>query len=156
MRKADWVKLRQTFNPKLRSGICNIEITLKDADGNLTNNPDKAVTWKRIHDPQLVEECLLARNINHFGQAEGTFFTRQDITQSFEYEGTSPDALRLIEGTFNASDFPNVNSSARTLLELLGNKKNLETFDNDISFKELITAIKNGMKVRQPHLAVAI
>jgi hypothetical protein len=120
----------------------------------VTNNPDKAVIWKRLYDPHLVEESLLQRNINHFGQAEGTLFTRQDIAQSFNYEGTSPNVLDLLEGNYNVHDIPNITHSARTLLELLSNKNKLETFNNDISFHEFSTAIKNGMKARQHHLVV--
>jgi hypothetical protein len=75
MRKADWEKLRNIFNPKQRSGISNIEIPDRDANGQSTTDPNKAVTWKKINDPELVETSLLERNIIHFGQAEGTLFT---------------------------------------------------------------------------------
>jgi hypothetical protein len=142
MRKSDWAKLRTVFNPQQRSGISNIEVPHKDATGKPTKDPDKAVTWKRIYDPKVIEDCLMERNINHFGQAEGTLFTRKDITQMYDYEGTSLNVTDLLDGKYKTGDIPNVTSSANKLLNNLSNKNNLTLFDNDISFQEFFTAFK--------------
>jgi hypothetical protein len=71
MKEADWVKLRGLFNPKPKSGLSNVEIPHKDIDGKETLDPDKTISWKRVTDPTSIKECLLNRNIKHFGQAEG-------------------------------------------------------------------------------------
>jgi hypothetical protein len=136
MRKADWDKVRNTFNPRVRSGLCTLEVPLKDAQGNDTNDPDEAVTWKRVSDPKEIEDCLLARNIKHFGQAEGSLFTRPDITQLFNYEGTSTYVETLLEGQCNIDNIPNLNNQAKTLFNLLNNKKKLNKFESSITFNE--------------------
>jgi hypothetical protein len=136
MKKADWAKLRGLFNPKPKSGLSNVEIPHKDIDGKETSNPDKAISWKRVTDPTSIEECLLNRNIKHFGQAEGSFFTRANVLELFDYEGTSSHVTNLIQGTFDPTHFPSTTKSASCLLQTLGNAKNLKPFDNVITFSE--------------------
>ena len=89
MTKHDWSITKSKFNPTPRSRISSVEVPDKDAYGNVTDNPDKAVTWKRITDPVEVENKLLERNIKHFGQAEGTLFTLPEFQNDFQYEGVS-------------------------------------------------------------------
>jgi hypothetical protein len=66
-----------------------IEVPNLDNDQRPTNNPDLAVSWATISDPIQIEECLLARNIAHFGEAEGTLFTTRRLQERFGYEGVS-------------------------------------------------------------------
>jgi hypothetical protein len=136
MKKHDWEKIRNTFNPRSRSGISNIEIPFKDANGDNTSNPEAAISWTRITDPTNIKNKLIERNILNFGQAEGSLFTREDIKQSFTYEGTSSSARSLIEGEFDIHQFHNMTNGATTLFTKLNNRKNLSTFDNNISFLE--------------------
>jgi ribonuclease HI len=136
MKKADWAKLRNMFNPKLKSGITNIEVPDKDVNGNKTNDPEKAISWQRISDPAKIEECLLNRNIRHFGQAEGSFFTTPNIQQLFNYEGISCHVTNLLQGTFDYTQLPNTTKSATCLLQTLSNEKRLNKFDNIITFTE--------------------
>jgi hypothetical protein len=112
MRKADWVKLRSIFNPKPKSGVSNIEIPDKDDNDNPTTDPDKAITWKRISDPKQVETSILNRNIQHFGQANGTLFTRTAITDLFDYDGTSPQVIDLLQGKMDINTIPTTTESA--------------------------------------------
>jgi hypothetical protein len=110
MGKADWEKIRNTFNPYNRSGLCTLEVPLYDAQGNATNDPDEAVSWKRVCDPRQIEECLLARNIKHFGQAEGSLFTRPDIRKLFKYEGISDNVNKLLKGDCNVERIIGLNN----------------------------------------------
>jgi hypothetical protein len=142
MRKADRQKLRNIFNPRHTSGICNIEIPDDDAHGNPTSDPDKALTWKRIYDPKQVEEKILEHNIKHFGQAEGTLFTRREVTDIFDYEGASTNASELLLGNFDVHSIPTATVSARTLLHILSNENKLQTIADHISLQEFIKAFK--------------
>jgi ribonuclease HI len=142
MKKQDWAKLRNIFNPTHKSGITNIEVPDKDSSGNSTTDPSKAITWKRIYNPEQVEACILERNIQHFGQAEGTLFTRDIMIELFDYDGTSMSATDLLEGTLEVNTIPDVTASARTLLDLLSNQQKLPTMDNSISFAEFNNALK--------------
>jgi hypothetical protein len=117
MRKADWDKVRNSFNPRVRSSLCSLEVPLRDAQGNETYEPDEALTWQRVSDPTQIEACLLARNIKHFGQAEGTLFTRSDIMKLFNYEGTSIHFNKLLEGSYDTDNIINLNAIEKTLLQ---------------------------------------
>jgi hypothetical protein len=135
MKKADWFKLRNIFNPKQKSGISNIEVPDKDVDGNSTSDPDKAITWRRIYDPQQVETYILHRNIAHFGQAEGSLFTQQPMTDLFDYDGTTPQVNDLLQEKINIDSIPSVTDSARILLQTLSKENALPSIDNCITLQ---------------------
>jgi hypothetical protein len=88
--RKDWQQIRQIMKPQERSNLNTIKIPLQDENGELTDDPDKAVTWYWIMDPTLIEDKLLERNVKHFGQAEGTLFSTQHFQELFKYEGISP------------------------------------------------------------------
>jgi hypothetical protein len=83
MLRNSWRRIRQALNPKQRSGLKHIDIPDKDEQGNPTDDPSKATTWKTITDPETIELKLFERNINHFGQAEGTAFTSDEFKADF-------------------------------------------------------------------------
>jgi hypothetical protein len=136
MRKDDWDKIRNSFNPRVQSGLCTLEVPLHDAQGNETHDPDEALTWQRVSDPRDIEIHLLARNIKHFGQADGTLFTRPEITKLFHYEGTSSYVNMLLKGDYNVENINNLNKTEKTLLSKLSNRKNLQYMDNEITLHE--------------------
>jgi hypothetical protein len=141
MKKEAWNKLRNQFNPKQTSGISNIEVPDKDKNGNPTNDPDKVITWRRIFDPEQVEASILERNVKHFGQADGTLFTRNDIIKLFDYDGTSTNATDLIKGHLDIQTIPSVTNIARMLLHLLGQQNTLPQTDNTLTFLEFRKAL---------------
>jgi hypothetical protein len=73
----EWKSINPVFHPPTRSSLNTIEIPLNDANHQPTDDPDKAVTWQTITDPIIIEEQILARNVKHFGQAQGSLFTTQ-------------------------------------------------------------------------------
>jgi hypothetical protein len=140
MRKADWLLLRNIFNPKQNSDISNIEVPDKDIDCYHTSDSDKAMTWRRLYDPVHIEETLLERNIKHFGQAEGTLFTRTDITEMFDYEGTSTSVNDLLQGKLDSINIPDVTDSACKLLQMLSTENDLPNIENCTSLQEFKNA----------------
>jgi hypothetical protein len=142
MRKADWIKLRNIFNPKPKSGVSNIEIPDKDGNGESTTDPDKAITWKRIYDPKQVEACILNRNIQHFGQANGTLFTTTAITDIFDYDGTSPQVEDLLQGNMDINLIPTATESAHILLQTLSKPNTLTSIDICITLQEFNKALR--------------
>ena len=136
MKKKDWKILQNTFNPRHISGISNVEIPSKDIDGNPTIDPDKAVDWIRVTNPSDIEEKLLERNVRHFGQEEGTLFTRDDFKENFKYEGTTANVTKLINGQFDIDQLENLSEGARSLLTKLSNKPCTTFLDDEISYDE--------------------
>jgi hypothetical protein len=108
--------------------------------GEPTTDPDKALTWKRIYDPTQVEASILDRNITHFGQAEGTLFTRDDFTELCNYEGTTTNVIDLLQGNLEVNTIPDVNKSAQILLNKLSQNNGLPPIENSITFQEFSKA----------------
>jgi hypothetical protein len=91
-----YIKQWQTINPAFHatqhSNLNSIDIPYKDENSQPTDDPDRARIWRTIHDPVMIEEKLLARNIAHFGKAEETLFTTLRFQQMFGYCGTTQQA----------------------------------------------------------------
>ena len=142
MTKQDWGIVKNKLRPMQRSGISNIEIPDKDRFGNATNDPDKAITWRRITDPSEVEDKLLERNIKHFGQANETLFASNKLQGEFKYEGVSESVDRLLAGEYIIDDSLAVTDGARILLNKIGDDNKLTQIEDGISYDEF----KRGLK----------
>jgi hypothetical protein len=116
-----------------------INIPYKDENSQQTDDPDKACIWRTIHDPVMIEEKLLARNIAHFGQAQGTLFTTRRFQQMFGYCGTTK---KFRKAEFNENNFPNLTQGATTLLNLLSNNNALPPISTFISQEEFTKGFK--------------
>jgi hypothetical protein len=66
-----WQTINLAFHPPQRSSLSTINVPHLDIDRNPMNHPDKAETSSTISDPIEIEDRILARNIAHFGQAQG-------------------------------------------------------------------------------------
>ena len=101
MKKQDWKVLKNIFNPRNVNGICSVETPNKDADGNLTNDPDLAVDWIRVTNPSDIED----ENENEIENNLSNGFNTSTTTSSTTY-GTSMSAYELTgvtEGDSTAS-----------------------------------------------------
>jgi hypothetical protein len=65
-----WSRIRPHFKARQTSGLASVEVPDVDNEGNPTDDPEKAVAWKRITKSSEVETTLLNRNRIHFGQAQ--------------------------------------------------------------------------------------
>jgi hypothetical protein len=72
-----WQHINPTLHPPAKSSLNTCEVPHLDSNRQPTTNPDTAATWMTITDPIQIEEHLVARNIAHFRQAQGTLFTTQ-------------------------------------------------------------------------------
>ena len=142
MKQSDWAIVKNTLRPRVKSGISTVEVPNLGVDGLPTDDPEKAVSWKRLTNPIDIEERLLDRNVKHFGQAEGTLFTTNDIMKHFEYEGTTSDVQCLLEGNLEIDNENEATTGAITLMNKLSNKPEMNHFEDDISFLEFRKALR--------------
>jgi hypothetical protein len=70
-----WRIINPVFHSSEKSSLNTIDIPHLDENNQPTDDPERTKIWKTISDPLEIEEKLLARNITHFGQAQGTLFT---------------------------------------------------------------------------------
>jgi hypothetical protein len=94
-------------------GLASVEVPDINTEGKPTNDPDKAVAWKRITNPPEVEERLLKRNQKHFGQANNTLFASKPIQEMLTYEGVNQGVNLLLEGKFKEHILQGTQGSAR-------------------------------------------
>jgi hypothetical protein len=125
-----------------RSSLNTIDVPYKDENSQLTDDPENACIWATISDPVIIEERLLARNISHFGQAEGTLFTTQQFQQMFGYSGTTKKANQLRNKPFNKNDFSPMDAGATTILNLLSNNNGLPEISTSVSQEEFAKGVK--------------
>jgi hypothetical protein len=137
-----WQTINPAFHTQTRSSLNTIDVPYKDEDSQPTDDPDKACIWQTITDPMLIEEKLLARNIAHFGQADGTLFTTRRFQELFGYGGITTTAKKFGRKPFNPNDFPPLTKGATTLLSLLSNNNGLPEISTSISQKEFAKGFK--------------
>lgn len=137
--------LRLHFHPDARSGISYIEVPDLDKDGQPTDDPQAATSWKTITDPTEIENRLLDRNIEHFGQADGTPFTRGDLLAALGYEGISPGLDKILSGEL-PDNFEKLDPGSQAILKKLSDRQQLEQINDEITFEEFWQAIKKWNK----------
>jgi hypothetical protein len=138
-----WRQINPVFHPAQRLSLNTIEVPHTDRNNNLTDDPDKAATWTPISDPLLIEEKLLAQNIAHFGQAQGTLFTTQHLQQLFGYSRVNNTGEQLLNGeqAFH-KDIP-LSPGGTLLLNLLSKKgRGLPPINSSISLKDFSSAFR--------------
>jgi hypothetical protein len=125
----------------------SIEIPHLNQHNEETDNPDEAISWKRVTDLSQVEENLLCRSIAHFGQAQGTLFTKSPLQEHFQYEGVSKAVNLLLNGEINFSEHINGTSGAKTLLQHLGNKNALPEMNCEIELPTFTSMLHKWARV---------
>jgi hypothetical protein len=85
--RIDFGVIKKAMKPRISKGIQYLDIPDE-------NSPD---TWIRITDPTIIEDRLLARNINHFGQANNTPFAQAPLSTVFGYQGVNHAAQQMID-----------------------------------------------------------
>jgi hypothetical protein len=78
-----WRIINPVFRSAKQSSLSTINVPHLDENCQPTDDPDRASTWATISDPIKIKERLLARNIAHFGQAQGSLFTTTRMQHLF-------------------------------------------------------------------------
>lgn len=126
--------LAKIFGKRRSVGISSIEVPFKDNAGNLTDDPTEAVTWIKINDPEDITRRLIARNVQHFGQAKDTAFATSPLQNLFGFRGDTEAAAALIQDRQVPDiDLTTVPAEALLLLHKLADGNNLSLIDDDIS-----------------------
>ena len=93
--------LKNLTKPQDRTGLKKIDIPATNEAGEALETPQGNAIMTTISDPTRVEELLLDRNREHFGQAQGTPFTGQAIIDIFGVDGSSTATDDLITGNYH-------------------------------------------------------
>jgi hypothetical protein len=122
--------IKKALKQKRSQGIRHIEIPRED-------DPNKT---EQIHDPKIIEDKFLLRNIQHFSQAEKTPFTTENLLQIFEYEGTNNNSQQLMQSGIIPENISKEDKYTQQFVEQLS-MNNTNTLANDITIEEFQHAL---------------
>jgi hypothetical protein len=88
-------KLRRMQACTERSGVSRIEIPVHPDE-----DPKTCSEWREVDVPTEVIEHLRQRNRRHFGQAYGTPFTVEPLSEQLGYCGDGPEASNILHGRY--------------------------------------------------------
>ena len=123
-----FANLRSRFKQQHGQGIQSVIVPRN-------GRPDENI-YKVITDPREVEETIINRNIAHFGQAQGTPFTKHNITDDFGYTGVTPKAKELIQGSDMETLFNKLGNGEKMILQQLNDGQHSQAININISYKE--------------------
>jgi hypothetical protein len=127
-----WKRINPVFHPNHHSSLHTIGVPHLDHHNEPTDDPDAAASWSTITDPLLIEERLLARNITHFGQTEGTLFTTKRLQELFGYSRVNEATEHLLNGNSTIPSELELSPGGHTLLNLLSKNSQLPTLLQNI------------------------
>jgi ribonuclease HI len=97
---------------------------------------------KTITDPEIYNEKLINRNIDHFGQAKDTPFAMHPIQRWFEYEGTNSTIVNLINNGEIPAEVQNYPLYVKEIIQKLADGNNVQELNDNITFEEYINGFK--------------
>jgi hypothetical protein len=108
----DFKVIRNAIKMKQSSGINHLDIPIVGEENK----------WERITNHQEIEEKLLERNRNHFGQARNTPFATTNLNTTFGYEGTNSNCTNLIDNNIIPKEVEKENKYVRKFIEKVGTR----------------------------------
>ena len=101
--------------------------------------PDTEEEWEKITVPREIERLLLHRNQHHFGQAEGTPFTKHPLQADVGYKGDGIAADMILRGNIEYASIP----TATSLLIRHLHKRTSATLDGQITKTDILKKLKS-------------
>ena len=132
--KTIYASLRNRFRPPHTLGLTSVIVPTNNGEGV---NKEEVIT-----NPYEVENHIINRNIEHFGQAQGTPFTSDKITKMLGYTGVSQQANNIIQGANIEELIQNMGPGEQKILRQLNNGKNTPTISITITQKEFMTGFR--------------
>jgi hypothetical protein len=139
----DFRTIKHTLNPRLSKGVQHLDILV-------VGETDK---WVRITDQQLIEDNILKRNKQHFGQAHSTPFGISNLQNIFGYLGINDTTIQLLENHIIPPECGEENEYIQMVVNKLSGGKIIEIHWKFL-WKNLNQHWINGMRKRQLRLVV--
>lgn len=120
-------KIQHILKPQQRSGLSHVLVPEDMQPNQYPYDPDEVKTWKMVHEHNLLQEYLLERNKQHFGQAHGTPFTVQPLSR-LDWGAGNHYAEKLLQGEIQ-EDISVDNQYAQDVLSFIAKQKQLPEID---------------------------
>jgi hypothetical protein len=116
-----------------KGGLSSIDVPIMDEERNI-------VKWHTVRDPNTIENLIIQRNIQHFGQARDTPLVQSRLGDKLQYNGTNQVCRNLIKGEL-PEDVHELDKPYQEIIKKLADGNNLLPMDNNITFDEFMKAL---------------
>jgi hypothetical protein len=124
-------RLQNMLKPKSTGGLSYILVPEKFKAEDFPYDPNHIETWEQIHDPELIQDLVQKQNLAHFGQADGTPFTKLPLT-SINWQADTIEAQEILRGSIPTSILTE-NQYVTKILQYIANRTDLPQIDTWIS-----------------------
>jgi hypothetical protein len=100
-RKTQFQRLKLILKPSESGGMSHVLVPKDFSAKDYPYNSEEVQEWEPIHDPEKVCDLIQHRNIQNFGQAQGTPFTIPPLNE-IDWQVSSVKAEELLEGSIPA------------------------------------------------------
>ena len=94
-----FTRLRGIRGKMKAEGITTVKVPRNDEE-----DPKTCKDWIEVDAPEEVEDAIRERNKKHFGQAEGTPFTKSPFKEQLDFTALTRTAELILEGNYDTSD----------------------------------------------------
>jgi hypothetical protein len=123
-------RLKRIFKPTTSGGLSYILVPKDFSANEYPYDPKEVKKWETIHDPAELETFIQKRNIQHFGQAQGSPFTIPPLNK-LKWQANSIEAKEIIEGSIPTS-FLTENPYTNKVLRYIAQREKLPEIDTYI------------------------
>jgi hypothetical protein len=134
-RKQHFSKLKAILKPKEAGGLSYILVPENFDIDEYPYDPDTVEKWEAVHDHDAVQTYIQKRNLQHFGQAQGTPFTTEPLTD-INWQANSIEAKEIINGAV-PTKFIIDNPRVRNILRYLADRKHLPEIDTHVTAEQV-------------------
>jgi hypothetical protein len=128
--------LKNIFKPQEAGGLAYILVPRNFTIDQYPYDPQHVEEWEPIHDPAKLQEYIQHRNIQHFGQADGTPFTTPPLDSKLQWHADTIEAQEIMEGTVPLA-FVTENPYTKKVIEYIANRENLHAIDTYITADQI-------------------
>jgi hypothetical protein len=126
-RKTQFQRLKLILKPSESGGMSHVLVPKDFSAKDYPYNSKEVQEWEPIHDPEKVRDLIQHRNIQNFGQAQGTPFTIPPLNE-IDWQASSVKAEELLEGSIPAP-FLTADKYTMEILEHIAQRETLPTID---------------------------
>jgi hypothetical protein len=124
-------KLQYILKPTQRGGLSYILVPEAATPETYPYDTGSAKNWSMVHDHEQLQNFLLKRNVQHFGQAQGTPFTIPPLTL-LDWGAQSQVAEKLLQGEI-PTEIQSNDEYINAILKHIAQRKQLPEIESYIS-----------------------
>jgi hypothetical protein len=140
-RQQSYKRLQHILKPKEHSGLSYVLVPEDFQPENYPYEPTDVKQWTMVHEPDTVKKYIMLRNINHFGQAHGSPFTKPPLS-AISWTADDSMAEALLSGQI-PEEIKSNDTYVQDVLEEITASTHLPEIDTYISSEDVARGFKS-------------